>query len=298
MRKGPSVDRRALKPARKPNDVWTVDFKGWFRTGDGIRVDPLTVRDLASRYILAIRVRREQRVEDCRRQFEKIFRDYGLPRVIRTDNGAPFGAVGALGLTRLSAWWMKLGMEVEFIDPGCPQQNGAHEQLHRVYGEETLQPAAGSVRAQQIRSERWRRHYNRERPHEAIGMRVPASAYRKSPRRLPRRMKPWRYGLGWESRLVKGKGVISYQGRSRFIGEAFEGERVGIKWLRPGVREVYYGPHLIGELWDRDGSSGIRAVWYRSGQAKAARRSLPPGSAPARYARLRFTGRQTAPPSV
>lgn len=268
--KGPWLARPSLSIARQPNAVWTVDFKGWFRTGDGVRVEPLTVRDLASRYILSVSLRREQSVEDCRGVFEKIFRAYGLPAIIRSDNGAPFGSTGALGLTRLSAWWLRLGIAVEFIDPGHPEQNGAHEQLHRVYQQETLQPPGPSVRAQKIRTERWRRHYNQERPHEGIGMRVPAQKYRKSRRKLPWRMKPWHYARGWESRLVKGKGMISFQGKSRFIGEAFEGHRVGLRWRRTGVWEVYFGKHLIGELWEADGTSGLRAFWYRGRRRKTA----------------------------
>ena len=286
------MERPSLTLARKPNDVWTVDFKGWFRTADGVRVEPLTVRDLASRYILAIRLRRQQSVEDCRQEFEKIFRQYGLPRVIRSDNGTPFGAGGALGLTRLSAWWVKLSIRVECIAPGRPDQNGAHEQLHRVYHQETMQPAAKSLRAQSIRSEQWRRHYNEQRPHEGLGMRVPVQVYRKSRRSFPEWMEPWRYEPSWESRLVKGKGMISFHGRNRFIGEAFEGERVGLKWVRTGVWEVYYGSHLIGELWKRDSTLGIRAVWYRRGRGSKLRRSNSPrGSAPARFARLRSTAR-------
>lgn len=269
--KGPFVERPALSVAHKPNDVWTVDFKGWFRTGDGVRVEPLTVRDLASRYVLSISLRREQRVEDCRQVFEQIFRTYGLPAVIRSDNGAPFGSTGALGLTRLSAWWLSLGIEAEFIEPGHPEQNGAHEQLHRVYAQETLQPPGPSMRAQKMRTGRWRRQYNEQRPHEAIGMRVPAQVYRKSRRKLPRPSQPWRYPGGWESRLVKGKGMIELEGRGRFIGEAFEGGRVGLRWIRAGVREVYFGKHLIGELWDADQTSGIRAVWYRGRRRKRRR---------------------------
>jgi len=265
VHKGPVIDRPKLTLAQKPNDVWTVDFKGWFRTGDGVRVEPLTIRDLASRYILGIILFRQQNVQVCRGAFEKIFGQYGLPSVIRADNGAPFGSVGALGLTRLSAWWVKLGIKMEFIAPGHPEQNGAHEQLHRVYQQETLEPAAISLRAQKIRSERWRRHYNNERPHEGLEMRVPADVYRKSRRTLPRPLKPWPYPQGWESRLVKGKGMIDFYGRSRFIGEAFEGERVGLKRSRVGVWEVYFGSLRIGELWDRDGTSGIRAAWYRQG---------------------------------
>jgi putative transposase len=285
--KGPVIDRPQLTLAQAPNEVWTVDFKGWFRTTDGVRVEPLTIRDLASRYILGIVLLRRQNTEECRQALERVFGQYGLPRVIRSDNGAPFGATGALGLTRLSAWWVKLGIQVEFIDPGHPEQNGAHEQLHRVYQQETVSPAAASFRAQKIRSERWRRQYNDQRPHEALGMRVPAALYRPSRRRMPQRLKPWRYEPGQESRLVKGKGMISFQGRSRYIGEAFEHERVGLKPVSAGVWEVYFGPLLIGELWDRDAAPGIRAVWYRKG-----RRRLPTSAAlhrptPARFARLR-----------
>lgn len=270
--KGPVVARPSLTSARRPNDVWTVDYKGWFRTGDGMRVEPLTVRDLATRYILSVNLRREQSVKDCREVFEGIFRTFGLPTVIRSDNGSPFGSTGALGLTRLSAWWLRLGIRVEFIAPGHPEQNGAHEQLHRVYQQETLQPPGRSLRAQKNRTQRWRRHYNEERPHEAIGMRVPAELYRKSRRKMPRRMKRLGYPRRWESRLVKGKGMISFNGKNRFIGEAFEGERVGLRWIGTGVWAVYFGERQIGELWEADQTSGIRAVWYRRRRGKHRRR--------------------------
>jgi putative transposase len=264
---GSVISRPPLTVARHANDVWTVDFKGWFRTGDGTRVEPLTVRDLASRYILAVDLLESQKIPECRRSFERLFRRYGLPQVIRADNGSPFGATGALGLTRLSVWWLKLGIRVEFIDPGHPEQNGAHEQLHRVYKQETLQPPAQSLRAQRRRSEQWRQEYNLERPHEGLEMSLPAGHYRKSPRAMPLKLRPWYYPSGWESRLVKGKGMICFKGRGRFVGEAFEGERVGLRRTRAGVWEVYFGRHLIGELRDCDGG-GIRAVWYRQGRRR------------------------------
>jgi len=266
--KGPVARRPRLTRASQPNEVWTVDFKGWFRTGDGQRLEPLTVRDLASRYVLGVVLLPRQTVAQCRPAFERIFQEHGLPLIIRVDNGSPFGATGALGLTRLSAWWVKLGIGVEFIAPGHPEQNGAHEQLHRVYAEETLNPVASTVRAQQRRSENWRRQYNHGRPHEALAMRVPAQVYRKSRRVFPGRLKPWKYETGWESRLVRSKGLICFQGRSRYIGEAFEGERVGLKWLRTGVWAVHFGPLLIGELWAQDGTPGIRAAWYRAGRQR------------------------------
>jgi transposase InsO family protein len=296
--RGPVIDRPRLSMAKQRNDVWTVDFKGWFRTGDGTRVEPLTVRDLASRYVLAVVLLRRQDVRDTRGAFERIFARYGLPKVIRVDNGAPFGSNGALGLTRLSAWWLKLGIRVEFIDPGHPEQNGAHEQFHRIYKQETASPAARTVRAQKRRSERWRQEYNRERPHEALGMVVPARLYRKSSRPQPSWLRPWRYPVNWQSRLVKGKGMIHLHGQGRFVGEAFEGERVGLKRSRAGVWEIYFGPQLIGELWDYE-NTGIRAVWYRRGQ-RPRLRPTPPlrGSALARYARLRSTAKRRSPVSV
>lgn len=296
VHKGPRVDRAVLTQPSQPNDVWTVDFKGWFRTGDGVRVEPLTVRDLASRYVLAVSLRRKQNVDDCRQTFEKIFRQYGLPRVIRTDNGSPFGSTGALGLTRLSAWWVKLGIAVEFIEPGHPEQNGAHEQRHRIYQQETAQPAGPTFKTQQWRSQRWRRHYNQERPHEALGMRVPAQVYRKSRRAFPGELKHWSYPPGWQSRLIKGNGLIHFNGRTRYIGEAFERERVGLKWVRVGVWQVYFGEHLIGELWDADPS--IRAVWHRKRRRKFSADSSRGGSVPVRSAHLYSTTTRTKAPPV
>ena len=268
--KGVAILRPALRQARHPHDVWTVDFKGHFRTGDGARVEPLTVRDLASRFILAFCCLRCQNVKVARAAFEAIFRQYGIPRAIRCDNGSPFGSIGALGLTLLSAWWVKLGIQVEFIDPGHPEQNGAHEQMHRVYKAETLNPASASMRGQKRRTRQWCWEYNYQRPHEALGMEVPGDHYRKNRRRMPERLKPWTYPTGWESRLVKGHGVISLQGRSRFVGEAFEKERVGLKRAHPGKWEVYFGPWLVGHLHDSD-SGGIRAVVYRKKKKKRKR---------------------------
>ncbi len=259
--KGPSIARPALKQAQFPNEVWTVDFKGWFRTGDGTRVEPLTVRDLASRYILAFCLMAEQTVEATQLEFQKIFRTYGLPLVIRVDNGSPFGSTGALGLTRLSAWWVRLGIQVEFIEPGHPEQNGGHEQMHRIYKAETLPVAAQTLRSHKRVTQSWCWEYNHLRPHEGLAMRVPASCYRKSQRKKPVILKPWKYPKGWESRLVKGKGMISLNGRGRYVGEAFERQRIGLQRALEGKWKVYFGSHLIGELHDTD-AGGIRAVIY------------------------------------
>jgi len=189
--RGPVIWRARVAGAAHCNDLWTVDFKGCYKTGDGTRVDGLTVRDLFSRYGLCVVLLRGTKLGPTRREFVKVFRKYGLPRRIRCDNGTPFGGAGPTGLTRLSAWWVKLGIKVEFITPGRPCENGAHEQFHRVYKAEVArQPALRQV-GQQRRTLRWLRYYNEVRPHEALGMRVPGKIYRPSPRALPVKTQSW-----------------------------------------------------------------------------------------------------------
>jgi putative transposase len=261
-RRGPLVARPHLTVAVRPNDVWSVDFKGWFRTGDGTRVNPLTVRDMASRFVVALELLCNQSVVPTQAAFGRIFAEYGLPAAIRVDNGCPFGADGALGLTRLSAWWIRLGIRVEFITPGCPGENAAHEQMHGVYKQEEANPPAPTVRAQKRRSRQWLRRYNEVRPHEALAMLCPAQRYKKSTRKMPLEMGPLRYPTDWYSRLVKGKGMISLFGRGRFVGEAFEGERVGLQ-RHPSGWEVYFGQLLIGTL-AADETTGIHAARYRN----------------------------------
>lgn len=262
MRRGPLIERPHLTVATRPNDVWSVDFKGWFRTGDRTRVDPLTVRDMATRFIIAFELMSSQSVELTRAAFVRIFAEYGLPRAIRVDNGCPFGADGARGLTRLSVWWIRLGIRVEFITPGCPGENGAHEQMHGVYKLEEATPPAPTVRAQKQRTKRWVYVYNYVRPHEALGMRCPGELYRKSPRQISAKLPPLRYARSWLSRRVKGKGMISLFGRGRFVGEAFEGERVGLKPIPTGW-EVYCGDLLIGTLAANE-TTGIHAARLRN----------------------------------
>jgi putative transposase len=184
-RHGPLLLSPPLTRAYAPNEVWTVDFKGRFHTQDGDRAEPLTVRDLFSRYILEIRLLADQRELTVRRAMQRCFKRYGLPRVIRVDNGPPFGGNGsALGLSHLSVWWLRLNIRVEFGRPARPQDNAAHEQMHRVLKAETATPSAKTVGQQQQRSQRWRHHYNHERPHEALNQQVPALYYHPSRRRF------------------------------------------------------------------------------------------------------------------
>lgn len=256
--------RRALTVARRPNQVWTVDFKGWFRTGDGRRHEPLTVRDLFSRYGLSVRLLSTQHWQPVQGVFIRLFRECGLPEIIRVDNGVPFASKGPGGLSRLSVWWLRLGIRVEFTRPAHPQDNGAHEQFHRVMKRETIGPAAGTGRGQQHRMTVWLKDYNQYRPHEALGQKTPAELYRKSRQSFPERLFPFPYRASTQVRRVRSNGEIRWAGRKRFVGEAFIGQKVELRCLRQGVWSVYFMKLLIGHLHQRDAGAMRPAVYTHS----------------------------------
>ena len=218
---------RPFAPVRAPNDLWCIDFKGWFRTGDGERCDPLTMSDADSRYLLICRhVRPDSAgVEPL---VEAALRRHGLPLAIRSDNGPPFAGRGAGGLTRLAVKWIKLGIRLERTDPGSPQQNARHERMHATLKAETASPPAGSLAAQQRRFQRFRRDFNDERPHEALGQETPRSRYQSSPRAYPRRIEEPVYGADQAVRRVRSNGEIKWHGELIFLSEALVGEPVGL----------------------------------------------------------------------
>ena len=250
-----------LTRARRPNHVWSVDFKGWFRAGNGERCEPLTVRDQYSRHGLLVRVLPTQHGRLVKAAFTRLFQQRGLPEIIRVDNGSPFASPGPAGLSQLSVWWIQLGIKVEFTRPACPQDNGAHEQFHRVLKAGTT-PAARTRRGQQHRATGWLRHYNRVRPHEALGQRPPARWYRQSRRKFPRRLAEIQYGRGCQVRRVRHNGEIRWAGRKRFIGEAFIRQSVGLRRLRPGVYAVLFAHLLIGHLHEQD-AGAMRPARYQ-----------------------------------
>ena len=253
--------RLPLTVPTRCNQVWTVDFKGWFRTTNGQRIEPLTVRDLFSRYLLAVRLLPDQQWWRARAVFVRLFRRFGLPRIIRVDNGGPFGSSGPAGLTRLSAWWTALGIKVEFIAPGHPEQNGAHEQMHRELKADLATPASSTKRAQQRRTDRWVGNYNGVRPHEALGQRTPAECYRKGRGDAGGQRLRLKYPKHWEVRSVRSNGQIRWQGRLRFVGEAFVGLKVGLKPAGIGKRIVYLARVPLGELRVSD-ACGLRPAAY------------------------------------
>ena len=216
-----------LVAARAPNDVWTADFKGWFRTADGIRCDPLTVLDACSRFVLCCRIVAPTD-RGVRPWFERTFREYGLPRALRTDNGPPFATTAAAQLSPLAVWWLKLGIQLDRIDRGHPEQNGRHERFHLTLQEETTTPPAATPVQQQRRFDRMRGEFNLERPHEALGQRPPARVYVASPRSYPARLEdPW-YDATHQVRHVRCNGTIKWQGGFVFVSTALHGEAVGL----------------------------------------------------------------------
>ena len=251
-RRGPLLPWRGVQAPTGCNQVWTIDFKGWFRTGDGRRCEPLTVRDLFSRFVLVVALLPNQSDAAVRGALLRVFRRYGLPKTIRVDNGAPFGGKGSLGLSRLSVWWLRLGIAVEFVRPAHPQDNGAHEQMHRVLRADIATPPAPSVAAQKRRIRVWIHCYNHQRPHEALGQRVPAQIYWPSNRPMLEQLQKVKYLCAWETRRVRNRGHIKWKGRERFVGRAFVGELVGLKKTGEGIHEVYLDWHLIGLLYEQD----------------------------------------------
>jgi transposase InsO family protein len=221
------------------NDEWSTDFKGWFRTADGQRIDPLTLTDSHSRFLIDVRITAAT-IDGVQPAFAAAFRQHGLPRAIRCDNGSPFGSTGAAGLTRLSVWWLKLGIRPHFIHPASPQENGRHERMHRTLKAQTTRPPARNARDQQRRFDAFRQHFNVERPHEALDQRAPAELYAPSPRVMPRRVEdPW-YDADHEVRRVRSSGEVMWKGGQVFISEALVGELVGITELETGDHVVRF----------------------------------------------------------
>jgi putative transposase len=252
---GPSVFV-APSVVRLANDAWSVDFKGSFCTGDGTRVCPLTVRDVATRYVLLVRHvagTDESRVGTILR---RLFRAYGQPGALWVDNGPPFGGMGPRGWSKLAASCVRRGIQVEYGRPASPQDNAEHEQMHQVLKAQVAKPAARTLAAQQQRFERWRRRYNEDRPHRALGLQVPCALYRPTPRQPG---PPWSYPPTWQQKRPDPRGRVRWAGAARVIGRAFAGQIVALAPVTSKIVNVYFGPHLLGQLHASD-PGGIRAT--------------------------------------
>jgi transposase InsO family protein len=245
-RRQPLPPRPPQVEATGPNEVWSADFKGQFRLGNSRLCYPLTLSDGFSRYLLGCQSLESPSGEACRRVFESLFREYGLPRAILTDNGSPFAAVSSLArLSRLSVWWIRLGIRPVLIQPGHPEQNGRHERMHRTLKAETTRPPAADARLQQELFEEFRCIYNEQRPHEALGQIPPAQVYESSPRPYPSRLVPCEYPGHFEERSVGQKGEICWRNEALFVSRSLQGERIGLEEVEEGLWRVHLGPVLI-----------------------------------------------------
>jgi transposase InsO family protein len=218
----------AMTMAHEPNAVWCCDFKGQFRLGNARYCYPLTVTDLYSRYLIGCEAMDRIRTETVQAAFTALFREHGMPHAILSDNGAPFASNGILGLSRLSAWWLRLGIEHKRITPGHPEENGAHERMHLTLKKETTRPAAANALQQQERFDRFREIFNTDRPHEALGQKPPATVYEPSPRAFPNELPEPRYPLH-DLVLRVNDGRIYFNGKAGAVGRALDGQLVGLR---------------------------------------------------------------------
>lgn len=242
-----------LGEALAANRIWCADFKGHFRTGDGSRCDPLTVTDSYSRYLLRCTSVSKMDYVNVRSLFEATFRRYGLPEAIRTDNGQPFASVGLAGLSRLSIWWVRLGIGLQRIDPGCPQQNGRHERMHRTLKADTATPAAQTLRRQQTKFDAWVKEFNEDRPHEALSMATPASYYEPSKRAYPERLAELVYDSDYQLRKVDAAGYVRWKVARVFVSNTLYGQVVGLRQVDDRYHQVKFGPMELGLLDERRG---------------------------------------------
>jgi transposase InsO family protein len=245
-RKRIPAGQQPFAAVHEPNDVWSADFKGQFKTKDSTWCYPLTVMDHHSRYLLGCRNFDGTRYEQTRKAFEDLFREYGLPWRIRTDNGAPFAARSPSGLCRLSKWWVRLGIMPERIEPGKPQQNGRHERMHKTLKEATAIPPAQTARLQQQEFDAFRSRYNNERPHESLGQKTPASQYRPSTRSMPDKLPKLEYPGHFRVALVHHNGIIQHQGHRVYDTGLLKGEHLGVEETAEGCYDVFFGGLRLG----------------------------------------------------
>jgi putative transposase len=237
--------------ASAPNHVWTADFKGHFRTRDGRYCYPLTVMDRFSRFLLECHGMLAPTEEGTRRCFEQLFALYGLPTILRSDNGAPFASTGLAGLSHLSVWWMRLGILLDRIRPAHPEENGSHERFHRTLKRETTRPPAGSCPAQQRRFNSFRAEYNHVRPHEALDQVPPGDLYGPSPRPMPGVLPPIEYPGHFEVRRVGPSGNFGWHGVHVFASHVLRGQDIGFEEIDDGLWAVYFCAQRIARFDER-----------------------------------------------
>jgi putative transposase len=235
-----------------PNLVWSADYKGQFKTGDGQLCYPLTVTDNYSRYLLACQALKHPDYPGAKPVFEALFKKYGLPAAIRTDNGAPFASTGLGGLSQLAVWFIRLGIKPERIKAGHPQENGRHERMHRTLKAATARPPRANQREQQRAFNRFISEYNNERPHEALGMQQPARKYKPSLRAYGEKLNGITYPGNYLVRQVRQNGEIKWKGEKVYVSEVLAKASVGLKQKEEHLWEIYFSTYLLGILDEED----------------------------------------------
>jgi putative transposase len=235
-----------------PNDLWTADFKGQFQTRDGLYCFPLTIADQHTRYLLACRGRLSTQTVMARPVFEWAFREYGLPLAIRTDNGVPFATQAIHGLSYLNVWWMRLGILHQRIRPGCPQENGAHERMHRTFKREAIPPVRTTCAAQQRNFDAFQREYNEERPHEYLKQETPASRYHSSRRPYPERLPPLEYPGHYVVKKITTGGTFRFHNRLLYLANSMVDQHIGLEETDDGIWAIHFNTVLLATFDERD----------------------------------------------
>lgn len=261
-----------LVPGGEPNELWCVDFKGQFTLGDKTRCYPLTITDHVSRYLLRCEGLTSTKEASARVQFERTFREFGLPDRIRSDNGVPFASTGVGGLSTLSVWWIQLGITPERIEPGHPEQNGRHERMHKTLKLETAIEPEDTLPDQQRAFDRFRHEYNDERPHEALAMKTPASRYAVSRRVMPERLRAPEYPEEMLVRVVDEAGRLNHCGSKVMLTRLLAHQPVGLHECGEDRWRVHYGPVVLGELQWRNKQLRLERVTTSSGDGGAPQR--------------------------
>jgi putative transposase len=242
-------------PVKDVNEVWSVDYKGQFKLHNGQWCYPLTVMDHQSRFLCGIDALPGPRLKETKARFISLFREFGLPRRIRSDNGVPFASTACAGLSQLSLWWVRLGICPERIEPGKPQQNGRHERMHRTLKKSATKPPGHSMKNQQQRFDRFRAEYNQQRPHESLQQKTPASLYQPSQRAYPEKLPVLEYPSYYEVKKVSSNGVVYWRNKMVYISHLLKGEWVGLDEYDDGNWSVYYGPIILGQFDERQSKS-------------------------------------------
>ena len=252
-RRRPTVHPGVVAPTTEaPNDLWTADFKGQFRTADGRYCYPLTIADQHTRFLVACQGLLSTQTVTARPVFERAFQEYGLPRAIRTDNGVPFATQALHGLSYLNVWWMRLGIQHQRIQPGCPQQNGAHERMHRTLKRQAIRPVQRSCARQQPQFDAFRTEFNTVRPHEWLDQDTPASHYQPSPRAYPARLLVPAYPGHFLVKKVTTGGTFRFHHKLLYIANALVDQTLGLEETDDGVWAIYFNTVLLGTLDERD----------------------------------------------